>query len=201
MALVLLDRQHAGKPTHLADRGAWGDLDHDGRVDVEEQEAALTARYLLAAELELLRLGHSALPLADGSYAERHARANKYAQAIGGRAVYIAAHLNAGGGRYGSTFYDARSTAGKALSVAVAAALRSACPELGADVWARAAEPTGPWARAYSTIAGVYSGRPVGLCFEPFFLDAPPHQVLASPEGLGRVGVALARGIDAWSRA
>ena len=101
--VVYLDRQHSGKPARPRDRGASADLDGDGKIARDEQEAAMTARYLLACELALLEMGHVVIPISDGSYNERHARVNRYAGTFkaGRPQVYLAAHLNSGGGDYG----------------------------------------------------------------------------------------------------
>lgn len=196
--LIILDRQHAGKPGNRGDRGATTDLDGNGRVDQWEREALLTPRYLLVAEEILLAAGLDVICLSDGSYAERHARAKAYKADI-----YVAAHLNAGGGLDGKGFWDSRSRKGAALAVAVATNLRAICPEL------RKAEPvacrddrhdsTTPWLwRPWYTIEGVFAGSPVGLCYEPCFLDQPAHRPLLDDQGLGRLGLALAEGILAY---
>jgi hypothetical protein len=203
MAMVILDRQHSGKFTHVKDTGAGADLDGDGKIEVHEQEALLTPFYLLAAEMQLRTLGHDVVPMSHRAYSERHADACKVS-ATAAKAVYVAAHLNASGKAakgYGSLFYDARSKSGPALGNAVAAALKVRCPELADDVRVIAANP-GDWTgHAYNTISGVFVGRPVGLCFEPAFIDSPNHRPLMGPGGLERIGKALAEGIHAWSQA
>lgn len=199
--LVLLDRQHAGKRAgDVNDRGAWGDLDHDGKQETEELEAIWTARYLLAAELRLLALGHRVIPLSDGWYRERHARANLYS--AGQSAVYVAAHLNslhggltAASGTYGTVFFDHRSDVGPVLAEAVREKLAAACTEL-AQVKALACRPSDWTSRAYGTISGVDAPA---LCFEPAFIDQTAHRPLFSDEGMRRIGVALAEGIHAWA--
>jgi N-acetylmuramoyl-L-alanine amidase len=199
-ALVILDRQHAGKrssKTH--DLGAWGDLNHDGIPGIEEMEAILTAQYILAAEIRLreLRPDVDVLVMSDGDYEARHQRANGYA-CMYQDTVYVACHLNAGGGAYGTILHDHRSRprSGPALCGAIAHRLHGACPELAA-VHARPASPSNEWARAFATIGGL--ALPVGVCFEPAFIDHPLHQqTLLTPSGLKRVGSALADGIVAW---
>jgi N-acetylmuramoyl-L-alanine amidase len=192
VSLVALDRQHSGVPSRAyADAGAWADLDRDGRRDGEEQEALLTPVYLLAAEKRLRELGHSVLVVSDGQYTARHARVREYAAD-----VYVACHLNAGGGDYGLAVHDARSTGGRALAGAVVRSLTAACPELRRGV----VGDTVGFPRARACIEGVFAGKPVGLCFEPAFMDRPEHQALLTPAGLERIGRALADGIDAWLR-
>jgi N-acetylmuramoyl-L-alanine amidase len=193
MSLIALDRQHAGVPSRAyADAGAWADLDRDGQRDGEESEALLTPVYILAAETRLRELGHSVVVLSDGQYPDRHARVNAYKAD-----VYVAAHLNAGGGDYGLAVHDARSAAGKALAASVVRSLTAACPELRRGV----VGDTVGFPRALACIDGVYSGRPVAVCYEPCFMDRQEHQGLLRPDGLVRLGRALADGIDAWLRA
>lgn len=197
MGLVVVDRQHVGKQDNLRDTGAQGDLDRDGKAGILEREAMLTALYGFHAEARLRELGHDVIPMSDGRYSERHARANAYAKSYAGPVVYIACHLNAGGGAYGACLHDQRSAGGKRLALAVADKLRASLPEL-VDVHTWGCGPTGDWTRAYSTIAGVYEGRPVGLCFEPCFLDGAHSSGLLSSDGLRRIGSALADGINSY---
>lgn len=192
MALVVLDRQHVGKPSH-DELGAWGDLDLDGMPDVVEQEAIMTAKYGLAAEIRLRELGHRVVMMGDGRYEDRHRRANDY------RAdVYVALHINAGRGDYGLCIYDYRSEGGRKLAELVSSQIVKECPELRRSVAAWTAPTGSSYPRAWPTIKGVYEGRPVGLCFEPFFIDRAEHRPLATPEGLARVGFALAEGIHRY---
>lgn len=192
MALVWLDRQHVGKPDH-DETGAWGDFDLNGKPDVIEQEAMLTAKYLLAAEIKLRELGHRVIVSGDGRYADRHVRANA-AKAD----VYIAAHVNAGGGNYGLCLFDHRSTKGVLLAARITGRLMERCkPELKRAI-AAATAPNNEWKRGFATIAGVYTGTPVGICFEPCFIDTLEHRPLLGNDGVVRIGYALAEGIHDW---
>ncbi len=199
--LVILDRQHAGKPGNRADRGALADLDGDGRAHRWEREAMLTPRYLLHAEQRLLDLDIDVIVMSDGRYEDRHARARAY------RAdVYVAAHLNAGGGDAGLVFHDHRSAGGKLLAGLVAAQLGARCPELlqwhSMACRDDRADSLEPWLwRPYSTIEGVYHGTPVGICYEPAFMDNAAHaSLLLTESGLRRLGFALAEGIADFLR-
>lgn len=178
--LIALSIDHAGKPNHPADRGA---VAADGTTEVD-----LTRRYVAAADRELRRLGHDCIVLSDGAYADRWKRADSY------RAdVYVACHVDAGGGDRGTVYYDARSKRGAALAEAVASILSRTVP------WPCKAAPCGPGSRPYTCIGGV---RAVALVLEPGYLDCPVEAhlraLLDDPEV---IGVALARGIDAWARA
>ena len=197
--VVYLDRQHSGKPGRKAeDRGAAADLDGDGLISVEEREAMLTARYGLAAEAALIEAGHIVVPIADGWYSDRHRRVNQYAGTFPKEypQVYVSLHLNAGRGEYGAVFYDHRSRSGPELSARIAKQLRMVAPEVN-GVKCIPAKPD-DWTRAaYGTIGGIM--QPVGICYEPCFMDNPAHADLLTREGLAAIGRALAAGIDAWA--
>jgi len=197
--LAIMDWQHVGKPDRPSDRGAAFDVDGDGVIGRYETEAGAVARYWLEAQAWAADRKIDVIPMADGRYSDRHARANSYAAAWrssssrAGRVAYLACHANAGAGRYGALFYDARSRGGLALAGALAGELRK-LEELG-DTRVIAC---GPGDRPFTTIAGVYSGAPVGVCLEPGFLDGPEHRALWTPDGAERLGRAIAAGLDAW---
>lgn len=193
MALVVLDRGHAGKGPGSGDRGASADLDGDGVVESHEREAAITPYYILAAELALLAAGHDVIVVSDGSYDARQRRAIGY-----GADVYVACHLNAGNGDYGLAVHNAGSMQGQRLATAITGRLRAACPELSRVV----VGDTVGFPRAASCIGTLATARPIGIVYEPAFLDRAAHQPLlrAGGEGLTRIGQALAEGIDAWWR-
>ena len=133
--MVYLDRQHSGKPARPLDTGASYDLDGDGVIGTHEQEALLTPRYLLAAELALREMGHTLIPISDGTYGNRHRRVNAYAGTFPTSTpqIFVAAHLNAGwagnpGSAYGAIFYDSKSRSGPELASRVARQLRMVAP-------------------------------------------------------------------------
>lgn len=196
--LIILDRQHCGKPGNPGDRGALADLDRDGRIEQWEMEAALTPHYLLSAEAVLLDAGLDVICMSDGTYEERHARACRY-----GAGIYVAAHLNTGAA-WGAAFHDQRSRQGAALAQVVAGELQVACPEL-TEARPRACWDDRPEAqdrawlwRPWMTLRGVYVGRPVGICYEPASLDVVAHAPLLTRSGLERLGRALGIGIINW---
>lgn len=199
--LAILSRDHSGKPapTKVQDRGAAYDLDGDGHIHAPEREAFLTGYVSLAAEARLYELGHHVIPIADGWYSDRHARANEYARKFPGMpCVYVALHLNADthGGGYGLVCPDYRSRKGEVVANHVATALGTIADELDAVRVVPAAPDT--WtANAYATIKGL--GNPIGLCYEPAFLSNPKHHPLFEMQGLRRLGTALAEGLHAWA--
>ena len=199
--MIVLDRQHAGKPERPTDLGAHHDTDGDGLAELHEHEAVWTAIYGLAAEMALREKGYQVCPISSGSYPERHRFVN---ERLPEAEVYVALHLNAGARRgrgYSAVFYDYRSAPdrGKALAEAISGEL-SKIPEIGGQrrVWdTRSDTPATRWKRnAHSTIRGI--DRAIGICYEPLFIDSSKHQPLFTLEGMQLIGETLAAGIDKW---
>ena len=202
--IVVLDRQHSGKPHNIEDLGCWGDLDHDGKASIRESESVFTGLYLWHAEIRLREHGHTVYPISHGRYRERHKSSNEV-----GADVYVAAHLNSltGGSRtrsgqgadYAAVFYDYRSRPGRGAELAACIGEQlSAIPVLGSRVRIWPAKPTDWTSRAYSTISGT---RAAAICYEPAFLDYRPHQeAFMNPEGIALLGIALVDGIHKYSQ-
>lgn len=189
--LVLLSHGHAGRPDGPFDLGA---------VSEAGAERDLTRAYMHAAELALREASVPCWTLADGTLEARQLRANAYAKSWlrkrpAGRVLYVACHLNAGGGDYGAIFVDARSRG----SLALGAAIKDELLALeGLDRVFVVPSTSGDWtSAALRTIEHVWDGpdRMWAACFEPLFLDQPAHFELLRPEGLVLVGEALARGL------
>lgn len=215
--LLLLHPQH--RPWD-GEYGAAADLDGDGVVgEVGERERDLVDRYVAAALEEGRRLGLDVRvldPAADAhlprDYAGMHALAAELARDLGyPRALYVAAHVNAGGGRDGLVGHDSRSGQGCKAALVVADAL-GALPELarvrttahvddrhhrGPDGRWKTTEGKDAWLyRGWSCLQGIYRGPDclAGVLCEPFFIDQVLHRPLTTEAGLRRVGVALASG-------
>src|SRR6056300_635890 len=193
--LVFLDRQHVGQVNRLKSLGAIADVDGDGEKEIHEAEAFWTGYLSLALETNLRELGHDVIPLSDGSYAERHARVNQYSAHYGKTCIYLALHLNAGGGDYGAMFYDHRSSRGADLADNIAEAMEKNLSEIRV-VKTIPASPSDWTKNAYYTIKGV--NRPVAICSEPLFIDCDAHKVLLTIDGIHRLGAAMALGIKTW---
>lgn len=199
--LLILDWQHTGKPSpsKVDEQGAEFDLDGDGTIHSGEREVGLTGPIMLAAASRFRELGGDVICMADGWYSDRHDRANDYARRWTGPVVYVALHLNAATrpGTCGIVGHDYRSAAGPVLASSVAGSLEAEADELS-SVRVEECRP-GQWTEAmHNTIAGVYTGRAVGLCYEPAFLNEPTHAPLFREQGLRRLGCALANGIHRW---
>lgn len=182
---VILDWQHHGKPGKDDHGASSGDL----------RETDLSSAYINAAKEALERHGIQVLVLAYGWYGKRHDYAREAAKAVAGKCVYVACHVNAGGGSYGLVCHDARSGGGKRLSDAVARELEP----LTGTARSEAASPD-KWTNAHNTIAGIFKGPAnlSGICFEPGFIDSDAHKHLWYADGLVRVGTALAAGIISY---
>jgi hypothetical protein len=191
--IVFIDRQHAGKPNKVSDRGASRDVDGDGVISADEREAIWTGRLSIELEILLIDMGIKVMPLSDGRYVDRHQRVNAYSNMIEGPWIYLAMHLNAGGGQYGSFFFDHRSSKGAGLAADMATQLEISIDVLR-EVKAIPAVPDNWTRNAYNTIRGV--GRPIAICCEPFFMDT--HQSLLSQSGINRVALAMAVAIRNW---
>jgi len=190
--IVFIDRQHAGKPNKLADRGAAVDIDGDA---TPEREAIITGQISIELEKLLILLGVDVVPISDGTYSERHTRVNKYAAMYPNRkTVYLAMHLNAGGGAYGAYFYHYASTQGQRLAQHLCDAMITA----GIVDQAKpiAANPSNWTKNAYYTIKGV--GRPVAICCEPLFMDNDLHAKHLTNEGITGLAMCMANAITQW---
>lgn len=202
MGLLILDIQHTGKP-HARDFGASHDIDGDGRIECHEREALLTPVYAGAAQVAAESAGHDVKVMLAGTYATRQARANAMARGRPNEPVlYVACHLNAGGGDYGLVLYDARSRMGEAAAGHVVKAMspywtprkvRTLAPQATSRDSTR-------WPRPYRTIRGVFSGprNICGICFEPLFIDTHADLV-ADRRELEQVGRHLAAGFHRWA--
>ena len=101
--IVFIDRQHAGKPNSPNDRGA--SLEPAPLFGMGK-EAMYTGYLSLMIEEKLLKNGVKVLPISDGFYPDRHKRINKYSKRFKNeQQVYLALHLNSGGGDYASFFH------------------------------------------------------------------------------------------------
>jgi len=193
--IVFIDRQHAGKPSKIDDRGAAVDINGDGDIASDEREAHWTGFISLVLEQRLLQMGHKVIPISDGSYKARHARVNEYAGRYDEPMVYLAMHLNAGGGHYGSFFYDARSSSGHQLAEDLCDGMRSSIKTI--RTFKSIECKSSDWTKnAFNTIKGV--GRPVAICCEPIFIDT--HMDLLNAFGASQIALGIAQGLSKWER-
>tara|TARA_R110002153_G_scaffold54003_3_gene150204 strand:+ start:18946 stop:19542 length:597 start_codon:yes stop_codon:yes gene_type:complete len=180
--IIFIDYQHVGKPSlsKVGDRGASVDIDGDGSVEAGECEAYWTRKIGLEIEIKLIEKGVKVIPLSDGWYGDRHNRVNEYSKVFKGyRQIYLAMHLNAGGGNYSAFFHYPNSTGGKVLAENLADAMEKHCGITNKKVWSATPEQ---WKGPYNTIDGVNS--PIAICCEPLFMDSLNHLHLLSDNGI-----------------
>lgn len=181
---VALDVQHLYRGgIHARDRGTRF-VGPRGLV-VWEADLALgyasgLALALEAAGASVLRNDVGARSLV-GPYWRRHAQAKAW-----GANLYLAAHVNAGGGSYALTEYLA-GTGSFYLATSIGAALDRTFGEvLGAH-----ARVMVPGQRGY----GCLPAGARGVLLEPFFGDKRTHQALFDPGRLAEVGRVIARAV------
>lgn len=200
---IILDIQHAGRKSRPTDLGASADLDGDGVIERDEHEARLTPLYAMACQALAARDGVKVLRIDGGEYSARHRMAVDLAASDPSRRwLYVACHLNAGGGNYGLVIHDSRSQAGRLAAESIRTELRG-LSGLTRALTGETSAMGSAWPRAWSTISGIYEGPSniAGVCFEPCFMDTPEHRRLLTAEGLTRIGEALYRGAVAWAAA
>ena len=196
--IVIWDIQHVGKASRPEDRGAIADLNGDGVVGHDEKEASLVGQYVYAGIRVLGVEGVRSWFVGWGDYGHRHRMACRLAREFPEtQFLYLACHLNAGGGRYALILPDARSTEGQLAAPRVAMAIGT---EFSVDPRVRSATATDWTKNALYTIGGIYDGpRNIrGLCVEPLFIDG--HRALMTPHDLERLGEAIAAGVIDWWR-
>jgi hypothetical protein len=193
--IVFIDRQHAGQAHRINARGAAVDINGDGKITKDEQEAHWTGYISLMLEMQLLKMGYKVIPISDGKYSERHARVNEYASMFNEPTVYLAMHLNAGGGHYGAMFYDHRSSTGKQLAESICNGLKTSIKSIR-EFKAIDCKPDNWTKNAFYTIKGV--AKPVAICCEPIFMDT--HIDLLNAFGASQIALGMAAGLQKWEK-
>ena len=190
--IVFLDRQHAGKPDKIDDRGA--SISNPPEAFGLGSEALYTGYLSLMIEEALLENGVKVIPISDGVYTERHKRVNEYSKRFQEKQVYLALHLNCGGGDYAS-FFHMGSENGAALASSICDKLRDAALPGLVRCLPKVASREDWTKNAWYTIRGVE--KPIAICCEPLFMDV--HKNLLTFENLRKIAKAIANGIISWS--
>lgn len=181
---VILDRGHGQK--------AAGASFDPGVTRGPLREVDLAAAYIDQCRAKLLAAGHAVDLLDRGTYDARHAAAIALAaQSSDPVALYVQCHVNAGRGKYGMVEHDARSATGRKAALSLADALDELPEVPTARVLALHADD-----RGWVCIDDIYASPTLcGVLYEPFFIDSAAHGPLCTPDGLRRVGDALAEGV------
>lgn len=185
--LVCLDAQHSLATGHLGARHA--DL----------SEARLIRVYAQHTARRLVELGHDVVLITEGDYPLRHAAVNGL-----GPDVYVACHVNAGVGDYALGLVLSGEHTGLCRAVVDR---MSEEPEIRRGRYGLLSSSHQAGNRVGSLIAWGTRGticidgaRCPSIIFEPGFIDSSEHAPLWEPEGLRRVGEALAEGLDRWEQ-
>ena len=200
---IILDVQHAGKPSNPGDRGTGADQDRDGKIEIHEQEAELTpiivhGASIAAADYE----GVHVHVLTRGEYADRQRQANEICKKTQEPTAYFALHLNSASTLpsppYALVGFDARSKGSEALARCLADAWGKA--GYVAPVRIEGTTPTSAqsWQRNVNyTIAGVYAGPSLisGVCCELAFIQDTKG---AGTAGLLAQGAAIVNAAMCW---
>jgi N-acetylmuramoyl-L-alanine amidase len=188
---AVVDVQHLYRDgIHTGDRGSRYRL-KDGST-LWEADAALQYAAVIGRELKSLGASvwtndpHSGILV--GPYSRRHQSAM-----VMGANLYLACHLNAGGGAYASVEYM-RLTASEPIAKCVTAELEQSFSEIHRSRTVALA----PGDRGAVCVQGFTTGPAIIL--EPLFGDYADHQGLLTLVGLERVGQAIVRGIVTWAR-
>ena len=180
MGVIVLERGHASAVSYPT-RGVRAP---DGRY-----ERDLVRAYMAVAEDKLHELGHVVHIVSHGPYRRRWAFAGEASADL-----YVACHLNAGGGNAALVGYDHRSAMGRRAAEMLRMELH-AMPGIARSL-SLACNPGGgdhDWSAMYHCISGVYAAAPgPGVCLEPAHVDQPAH--LALLDEPSHIGLALARG-------
>jgi N-acetylmuramoyl-L-alanine amidase len=185
---VAVDVQHLYRPNHPRDQGSVYSTAF-GKVT----EAHVTLIYAAALHDWLLSWGAEVLSNdpARGELVGRYSERNRAAVEWGAD-LYLACHLNAGGGSYAAIEQMARSKVDR-LSAWIGQELVAAAPE----ILSFKAVTLSPLERGAVCIEAC--ACPAAIV-EPFFGDYPHHQGLLAASRLVEVGQAIARGVGNWWR-
>ncbi len=187
---VAVDVQHLYRPSHPGDQGSV----YTDAAGFHVTEAHLATVYALGLAQWFQFRGARVLTNSParavlvGDYWTRNAQAAAY-----GASVYLACHVNAGGGRYGAVEYM-KDTPGGALALAIGATLPRAVPEiLGCKAIALARGDRGA-----VCIEGFLPRCGAAVILEPFFGDTPAHRPLWASPQLAVIAAAIGDGVARW---
>lgn len=185
---VAIDVQHLYRPDRPRDHGATVRLANG--TTITEAELATGYAGHAAAELEargaLVLRNDPARGVLVGHYSSRARAASSW-----GARVYLACHVNAGGGDYARAYGVGSRGVQLARDIVLELDRVSRLIDEGQALELR------PGERGWVCIAGAVAPT-LGILLEPFFLDTPGHRGLVSAAGLGVVGRAIGRSVGAW---
>jgi len=185
---VAVDVQHAYRPAKPADRGAVFVLSTGHKIteaEIATGYAQGLAAWLTARGAAVLTNNPATATLV-GPYSRRNLEASRSSCDI-----YLACHVNAGGGDYAALEYMSTS-ASRPAADAIGLALVQDVPEIRRSRVVQLAH-----GQRGAVCIERFTGGPAVL-LEPFFGDYHPAQALVSPARLKAVGEAIGKGIATW---
>ena len=187
---VAVDIQHAYRDSHAGDEGAvFTDAagGHTTEVQLSTVYAIALATWFRARGATVITNDRKAGTLF-GEYWTRNHQAAAY-----GACVYLACHVNAGGGKYAACEYM-NGTPGAALSLAILAMLPGWAPEIHGSV----SKPLSRGERGAVCIEAFPADKGAAVILEPFFGDCPAHRPLWAAPRLQRLAGAIGEGVARW---
>jgi N-acetylmuramoyl-L-alanine amidase len=187
---AVVDVQHLYKLDRPDDRGARFEL-ANGTHLWEADAAMLYAQAMVSWFKErgaVVLTNDPSTGTLVGSYGRRNRAANAW-----GASVYLACHLNAGGGNYALAEYPA-GYPGSTLARMITAQLTSDFHDL---IPSTNQFPLAKGQRGHVCVGEVSSAIGAVL-LEPFFGDHPKAQALLAPDRLIAVGQSIAAGVAKW---
>lgn len=187
---VAVDVQHLYRPSKPNDQGALFTGPDGGKTS----EAQLSTVYA-GALCEWFRARGATVITNDrtaGVLVGEYWTRNHQAAALGA-SVYLACHVNAGGGRYAMVEHM-RGSPGGALGLAIVAMLSSLVPELTGNK----VKPLARGERGAVCIQGFPGDLGGAVLLEPFFGDYPAHRPLWSALRLAGIAGAIGEGVARW---
>jgi len=186
---VAVDVQHLYKPGQPNDHGAKFRLG-DG-TSVTEAQGTLIYAHALTDWLRWRGATVLANDPVRGVFVGTYGQRNRAAWSWGAH-LYLACHLNAGGGSYALCEYM-KGRPGETVAKEILLCLTSGFPEITTG---RILE-LNPGQRGEVCVRGCDTLAPA-LILEPFFGDTPAHQPLLSVLELALLGRTIGRGISEW---
>lgn len=174
---IVLDYQHINKPHNPKDPGAtMGHL----------QEIDCTIGYMNELRMKLQAAGHTVFFGLSGTYSERHKFVNERIKPD----LYLAGHINAGGGRYALLELDHRAGfRTKNIAGHIADELVTGLPVSKCETrFLKSGD------RGFSCIGGVNASA---ILLEPLFIDTPEHLSILTND-LDKIGHAIFMGIQKY---
>ncbi len=188
--LVVLDFQHINKPNRPKDRGA----SYPGHIDSKIKafnEVDIVIEYMNKMRIGLEKSGHKVVFGLSGFYGQRHTQVNDM---FPGANLYIAGHINAGGGSYARVEVDYRAgSSTRRIAGLVSDNFAKKLPVSRSEV-----TTLRKTSRGFSCINGV---RCSAILLEPLFIDYKSHREFMSKQsGTKAIADSVIEAVNVWAQ-